>query len=78
MAWLIMKNQVFPDYNAGIAVLAVIVLLRRNEILINPDAEALKSFVTLTRLWIKKFDRETEHEDAAIKELGNVIAAWGQ
>ena len=77
MAWLMIKNQVFPDYNAGIAVLAVFVLLGRNEIVIYPNEEDLKSFVTLTRLWIKKFDREPEHEDAAIKELGNIIAAWG-
>jgi len=78
MAWLMIKNQVFPDYNAGIAVLAVFVLLGRNELVIYPNEEDLKSFVTLTRLWIKKFDREPENEDAAIKELGNVIAAWGQ
>ena len=78
MAWLIIKNEVFPDYNAGIAVLAVFVLLGGNEILKNPDAEALDSFVTLTHLWIKKLDREPELEDTAIKELGNVIAGWGQ
>lgn len=78
MAWLIIKNQVFPDYNAGIAVLAVFVLLGRNELVIYPNEENLKSFVTLTRLWIKKSELEPEHEDAAIKELGNVIKTWGK
>lgn len=78
MAWLIIKNQVFPDYNVGIAVLAVIVLLGRNEILIYPNEEDLKSFVTLTRLWIKKSELEPEHEDVAIRELGSVIKTWGR
>lgn len=78
MAWLIIKNQVFPDYNAGIAVLAVSVLLGRNELVIYPNEEDLKAFVTLTRLWIKKSELEPEHEDAAIKGLGNVIKTWGK
>lgn len=78
MAWLIIKNQVFPDYNAGIAVLAVFVLLGRNEIAINPNEQDLKSFVARIHLWIKKTDREPEYEDAVIKELGNVINTWGR
>lgn len=78
MTWLIIKNQVFPDYNAGIAVLAVFVLLGRNELVISPSEEDLKSFVTLTRLWIQKSELEPEHEDAAIKELGNIIKTWGR
>lgn len=78
MAWLIIKNQVFPDYNIGIAVLAVFVLLGRNELVISPSEEDLKSFVTLTRLWIQKSELEPEHEDAAIKELGNIIKTWGR
>lgn len=78
MSWLIIKNQVFPDYNAGIAILAVLVLLGRNELVIYPKEEDLKSFVTLTRLWIKKSALETEYEDVAIKGLGNVIKTWSK
>ena len=78
MAWLIIKNQVFPDYNGGIAILAVFVLLGSNEIVIYPNEENLKSFVTLTRSWIKKSELESEHEDAAIKELGKVIMTWSK
>ncbi len=78
MAWLIIKNQIFPDYNDGIAVLAVFVLLGRNEIALNPKEQDLKSFVALIHSWIKKSDREQEYEDAAIKKLGNLISAWGR
>ena len=78
MAWLIIKNQVFPDYNVGIAALAVLVLLGRNGVVINPNEEDLKSFVTLTRLWIKNSELEPEHEDATIIELGNVMKTWGR
>ena len=78
IAWLIIKNQVFPDYNVGIAVLAVFVLLGRNERIIDPNGEDLKSFVVRAHLWIKKCVLEPEYEDAAIKQLGNVLKTWGK
>lgn len=84
VAWLLSKNQVFPEYNAGIAALAVLVLLRRNGQQVDPSDEELKRFI----LTLRKFRQEVrvaeagaaenagEAEEAAIRQLGSIIQSW--
>lgn len=76
MAWLLLKNQVFPDYNRGIGALAILVLLGRNEVQLQPKNEELLQFFSILDFVYKRVETEEKDEDQAIKILGEVIKGW--
>ncbi|MHB1652868.1 MAG: hypothetical protein ACYCVD_10375 [Desulfitobacteriaceae bacterium] len=76
MAWLVIKNEIFPEYNAGIASLAVLVLLKRNGYKINPTDEDLMHFIATVRKFVRSIDMEEQDEDTAIGNLGEIIKTW--
>lgn len=76
VAWLILKNEIFPEYNSGIAALAALVLLRRNGHQSIPTNEDLRRFITVMRMNIKKIEVDELDEDEVIRWLSMLVKAW--
>lgn len=76
IAWLVLKNEIFPEYNAGIAVLAVLVLLKHNKLNVIPNDEDLMRFITVMRKYIQKVEIEELEEDDVIWWLSMIVKGW--
>ena len=76
MLWLIIKNEIFPDYNEGIAVLAALVLLKRNGITLEVNDEDMRSLIIKARSLIAQSKEDSEFdEDEAVRYLGAILRA---
>ena len=76
MAWLLLKNQVFPDYNRGIGALAILVLLGRNSVELKPKHEELLLFFSILNFLYVRVETQEKDEDQAIIILGEIIKNW--
>ncbi|MDI6812618.1 MAG: hypothetical protein QMC95_08405 [Desulfitobacteriaceae bacterium] len=76
MAWLLLKNEVFPEYNGGIAALSILVLLQRNGYALEPSDEDLIQFIATVRKFLHVSDERDEAEDSAIGQLAGIIQSW--
>lgn len=76
MAWLLLKNQVFPEYNGGIAALSILVLLQRNGYALEPSDEELIRFIVTLRKFIHLTDEHDAEEDSAVWQLAGIIQLW--
>lgn len=74
VAWLLLKNRVFPEYNGGIAALSILVLLQRNGYALDPSDEDLVYFIATVRKFIHLLGDEAE--DGAIWQLAAMIRSW--
>ncbi len=76
MAWLLLKNQVFPEYNGGVAALSLLVLLQRNDYSLEPSDGDLIKFTAAVRKFIQASGAHDEAEDSAIRQLAGMIQSW--
>ena len=76
MLWLIIKNEVFSDYNGGVAVLAALVLLERNGITVNTSDKGLCALVVNARSLITDSKNDSDYDDdKAVRYLGAMLRA---
>lgn len=76
MLWLILKHEVFSDYNAGVAALSALVLLGRNGRTVKLDDDGLRAFILKAKSLIAKSREDLEYEeDEAISTLGAILKA---
>jgi prophage maintenance system killer protein len=76
IAWLLLKNEVLPDYNRGIGALAIFILLGRNRIEIKPKTQELYHFFAVLNFLSINVDTMAKDEDQAIHILGEIIKSW--
>lgn len=74
--WLIIKNEVFSEYNAGVGVLAALVLLERNGIAVHTHDAGLRALVLKARALIAHDKDDLGYdEDDAVRSLGSLLRA---
>lgn len=76
IAWLLLKHEVFPNYNGGIAALAVLVLLGRNGYFLEPSDEDLKIFIVRARKFMRVLQEQDDEEETAIWQLAELVRSW--